>query len=196
MKPQPLRLTVVAIALFAGCLSALAQADVIIKQRAKELRDQNNVRQGVPPPTQPAAPPAARAAAAPQSPSLQRFQAGLAAFKANVPATDAQKEQLARDLVAVAQGAKPSLATARKFASDFAAACLEKPLPSASRARLVQEIDAVLNPAKYPNAKPEGIFADIQAILQENGTARSQAIAVANDVKALAAEVQKAGGGS
>ena len=34
----------------------LAGPDVIIKQRAKEVRDQNNVRQGVTAPSQPAQP--------------------------------------------------------------------------------------------------------------------------------------------
>jgi len=36
--------------------NAFAQADVIIKKRAQEIRDQNNVRQGVAPPSQPAQP--------------------------------------------------------------------------------------------------------------------------------------------
>ena len=35
---------------------SFGQSETIIRNRAKELRDQNNVRQGVPPPTQPAQP--------------------------------------------------------------------------------------------------------------------------------------------
>ena len=57
----------------------------------------------------------------------------------------------------------------------------------------MQELDAVLNPAKYPQAKLEGIIRDVQAIFQENGLARMKAVAIADDVKAIAAEIQKGG---
>ena len=52
----------------------------------------------------------------------------------------------------------------------------------------------MLNPAKYPMAKLDGILRDIQAIFQENGLARMKALAIADDVKAIAAEIQKGGG--
>jgi len=44
--------------------NAFAQADVIIKKRAQEIRDQNNVRQGVTPPSQSAHPATTPAASA------------------------------------------------------------------------------------------------------------------------------------
>ena len=44
--------------------SSFGQADVIIKKRAQEIRDQNNVRQGVTPPSQPAQPSTAPATSA------------------------------------------------------------------------------------------------------------------------------------
>jgi hypothetical protein len=56
----------------------------------------------------------------------------------------------------------------------------------------VQELDAVLNPGKYPQARPEKIIEDIQAIFQENGLSRMKALAIANDVQKVAAEVRKA----
>jgi len=180
-------------------VSACAQADpaVIIRERAKELRDQNNVRQGVAPPTQPAQPrvtPAAGPAAPALSPALLQFNTSIAAIKSDVQLTPEQQQKLAQNLFAAAQGPKPSLASASKLASDVAVAFAEKPLSSASRARFVQELDAVLNPAKYPQAKPEGIVRDVQAIFQENGLARAKAVAIADDVKAIAAEIQKGGG--
>jgi len=174
--------------------SVQAGPEVIIRERAKELRDQNNVRQGVQPPTQANSPGYGAAAAAPAaSPALTKFAADLAALKAGVPATAAQKQQLARDLVLMAQGAKPALATAAKLVDDLAVAFEEKPLSAASRGRLTQELDAVLNPAKYPQAKMDGIFADAQAIFQDNGAARKIATAISADIKALAAEIQKGG---
>lgn len=179
--------TVLAGSLFAG-------PETIVKQRAKELSNQNNVRQGVAAPVRPVTAPRSAVAAPPAaSPALGRLRSSLAAFKAGQPATAAQKEQLARDLVAVAQGAKPSLATATKLAEELAGAFVEKPLSPSSRARLVMELDALLNPAKYPQAKPEGIYADVQAIFQANGLERRNAVTIADQVKALAGEVR--GGG-
>ena len=172
--------------------------DVQIKQRAKEIRDQNNVRQGVAPATQasPALAPAAPGGtAAPNlSPSLVQFQTGLASIKADTQVDTAQRKQLSQELLAAAQGAKPSVSSVNKLVADLAAAFAEKPLPASSRGRLMVELDAVLNPAKYPQAKPEGIFRDIQAIFQENGLARNKAVVISEDVKAISAEVQ--GGGA
>jgi hypothetical protein len=91
------------------------------------------------------------------------------------------------------QGPKPSRAALTKLTDDLTAAFAEKPLSPTSRARLVQELDAVFNPGKYPSAKLDGIFADIQAIFQENGLSRNKAVAIADDVKAISAEIQKGG---
>jgi len=173
----------------------LAGPDVIIRERAKELRDQNNVRQGVPPPSDPTQPSALpNAPATPTlSPALARFQTDLASIKSDNPPTADQKQKLTQELLLSAQGPKPSLAAANKLTEDLALAFVEKPLSSTSRARLTQELDAVLNPGKYPQAKLDGIFADIQAIFQENGLARSRAVAIAGDVKKISEEIR--GGG-
>jgi hypothetical protein len=178
--------------------STLTYADpgVIIRERAKELRDQNNVRQGVESPAQQTQPAAnANAPAAPTlSQGLLRFNTEINAIHADSTVAADQKQKLAQDLVAGAQGARPSLVTASKLAADVAAAFAEKPLPATSRGRLVQELDAVLNPAKYPQAKLEGILKDIQAIFQDNGLARMKAVAISDDVRAVAAEIAKGGG--
>jgi hypothetical protein len=178
-------------------ISTLAFADpaVIIRERAKELRDQNNVRQGVEAPTQPNQPAAnANAPAAPMlSQGLLRFNTEINSIRADSTVAPEQKQKLAQALVAGAQGPRPSLATASKLAEDVSAAFAEKPLSATSRARFVQELDAVLNPGKYPQAKLEGILKDIQAIFQENGLARQKAVAIADDVRAMATEIQKGG---
>jgi hypothetical protein len=183
---------------FALCLAAIlvpaavfAQADQIIKQRAKELRDQNNVRQGVTPSTVPPAAHPAPAVAAPptaQQQALSRFQSALAAITAGSQVTVAQKQALSRDLLGAAQGVpRPLPATVDKLVAELTAAFSEKPLSATSRARFVQEVDAVLNPAKYPQAKMDAIYADIQAIFQENGLARNKAVEIADTLKAAAA---------
>ena len=166
--------------------SAFGGPESIIKQRAKELSNENNVRQGVAPPSQPQPPPQTQATPPPPpSPSISSLSADLAAFKAGTTPTEQQKQKLANDIVAVAQGNKPSAAAAAKLADSLAAACCEKPLSAASRARLVQEIDAVLNPTKYPKANMDGIFGDVQAIFQENGLERKRAVEISDNLKAL-----------
>jgi hypothetical protein len=174
--------------------SAVGQG-VQVKQRAKEIRDQNNVRQDLAPATQASPSTAAPGGtAAPNlSPSLVRFQTGLASIKAGTQVEAAQKEQLSQQLLAAPQGAKPSAGSVNKLVADLAAAFAEKPLPASSRGRLMVELDAVLNPARYPQARPEGIFRDVQAIFQENGLARSKAVVIAEDVKAISTEVQAGG---
>ena len=105
--------------------TAFAGPDVIIKQHAKDIRDQNNVRQGVAPPVatvQPARPSATTAAApTPVQQSLVRLRADLVAIKPNAPVTPEQKQQVARDLQATAQGAKKlSYGTAAVVADGLA----------------------------------------------------------------------------
>lgn len=182
-----------AAALAAG--SVLAGPEVSVREHAKELSNQNNVRQGVAPPTQPTSAATATPAAAPPrlSPAIAKLQTDLATIKADSLVTAEQKQKIAEDLTQAAQGAKPSPAVSDKLAANLAAACAEKPLSPTSRARLAQELDAVLNPGKYPQAKLDGIYADVQAVFQENGMKRNAAVAIADDVKALSADIQKGG---
>jgi hypothetical protein len=162
----------------------LAGPDVIIRERAKELSNQNNVRQGVAPPTQPTQPATANAPTGPTlSPSLVRFQTELAGIHADAQVTADQKQKLSQDVLLAAQGNKPTQESVNKFVDDLTAAFSEKPLSATSRARFTQELDAVLNPAKYPQAKLDGIYTDMQAIFQENGLARSKAVALVEKVK-------------
>ena len=106
-----------------------AGTDAIIKQRAREVSNQNNVRQGVAPPTQPSQPPATAPA---QTQTITRLQTDLAAIKAAAPVTVEQKQKITTDLIAAAQSAKPSSAVAAKLAEDLLAAFAAKPLSTAS----------------------------------------------------------------
>src|ERR1041384_6933004 len=167
---------------------AFGGPEQIIKQRAKDVANQNNAQQGVPPPTQPSAP---TAPAIPSlSVSLTHFQVTLAGIQADSQISAAQKQKLTQDLLDAAPGAKPSQAAAAKLAEDLAAAFAQKPLPESSRAKLVRELDAVLNPGKYPQAKLDGIFADIQASFQANGLSHTKAGAASGDAQANLAEHQ------
>ena len=178
--------------------SVFAGADVIILKHAREIKDQNNVRQGIASPSQPAQPtptPATSASATPIQQSLAKLRADLTGIKANPPVTAAQKEQLAKDLMAVAQGgSKPSQATAANLANGLAAAFAEKPLADKECSRLLSDLAAVLNPAKIQATQMQAIHNDIQAIFQNNGVARKDAIKLMDQVKAVGAETQKTAG--
>jgi hypothetical protein len=177
---------------------------IIVEQRARELRDQNNVRQGVTPPSPPAPPaqpaqlpptPGTRVSPTPIQLRIAKLRADLTAIKANSPATADQKQASARDLMAAAQGAsKPSQSTTAALAVSLAAAFAEKPLADKDCGRLLSDLAAVLNPAKIQASQMQAIYADIQAIFQANGLARKDAIKIVDQVKAVGAETQKSPG--
>jgi hypothetical protein len=178
--------------------NVFGQADIIIKQRAKEIRDQNNVRQGISPATQPAPPsqPATPTASSTPTPllkqNLAKLQTDLAAIPANSTVTATQKQQITKDLLACAQGAgKPSDGTTGPLAESLAAAFAQKPLSDTDRARLVSRLAAVLNPANIQPAQMQAIYADIQAIFQVNGMARKDAVKIVDQAKAVGAETQR-----
>lgn len=192
-------LTVVAsLGLLAGhALGQGAQADQI-KRRAKELSNQNNVRQGVPPPAPPRANPAPTAskpaatnpAATPQQ-GVAKIQADIAGLKPGSPATAEQKQQFIKDIAVACRGAKPSLPAVTSFVSELTTALSDKTLDAAQQSRLAQDIEAVLNSAAMPSSQFDAIIADVQAILQVGGAKRNLAASAANNLKAVGLEVRK-----
>jgi len=177
--------------------SVLAGPEIVLK-RARETRDQNNVRQGVASPAQPtqpvapAAPPAATAPNPQLQQSLAKVRANLAAIQANATVTPGQKQQLTTNLLACAQGAsKPSPGTVAALSESLTAAFAQKPLSEGSRNRLVSDLAVVLNPAKYTATQMQAVCGDVQAIFQANGMARREAVQIADQVKAVAAETQR-----
>ena len=174
-----------------------AQADQI-KRRAKELSNQNNVRQGVAPPTQR---PASQQPTAPKSSATNpaassrlgsaKIQADIAGLKPGSLATPEQKQQLIKDLAVACRGAKPSLPAVTTFVNELTAALADKTLDSARQARLAQNIEAVLNSASMPSAQFDAIIADVQAILQTGSPNRNLAASVAGKLKAVGLEARK-----
>ena len=174
--------------------SALGQSDVIIKQHAKEIRDQNNVRQGVTspaPPPQAARPAPTTAAPNPVQQSLAKVRADLTAIQPGSQVTAQQKQQLLKDLLATAQGAnKPSSATVTALVEELSTACAQKSLADKDLTRLLTDLAAVLNPANIQPTQMQAIFSDVQAIFQVSGLARKDAIKISDAAKAVAAEAR------
>ncbi len=204
---KPLLLLLLAAGLFAQqTFGQGAQADQI-KRRAKDLNQQNNVRQGVAPPAQTPAkpvtvpPPVTARPAAPVPPvpvqqqHVARLKAGLASLKAGTPMTAEQKKQFTNDLLAAARGPKkPSVAAVGKFVNNFATALGGKTLDPAQQSRLAQNLEAVVNSAAMPVTQMDAIAGDVQAILEVCGAKRNDAVSVAKDLKALAAELRQPAG--
>jgi len=173
-----------------------AQADQI-KRRARDLSNQNNVRQGIASPAQPASRPAtvvSRPASNPPTPQQQniaRIQADLAVLKAGSPATATQKQNLVNNLTAACRGTKPSSAAVTALVEELTAAWGDKKLEPAKLSRLAQDIEAALNNAAMPSSQFDAIIADVQAILQVGGAKRTEAISAANKLKAVGLEVRR-----
>jgi type VI protein secretion system component VasK len=123
--------------------------------------------------------------------SVAKVRADLTAIQPNSQVTAQQKQQLAKDLLATAQGAnKPSSATIAALAEELSSALVQKPLPDKDRNRLLTDLAAVLNPANIQPTQMQAIFGDIQAIFQVNGIARKDAVKITDAVKAVAAETR------
>jgi hypothetical protein len=173
-------------------VNAFADSSVIIKQRAKELSNENNVQQGVPPPSQPQSTPAAKqpTVATPLQVCIAHLRTDLAALKPDPAPTAAQKQQLTQHLIDTAQHAKPSPQTAGKLATDISTALAQNPMSGTDRDRLLSDINAALNPEKYQPDQLANIYADAQAIFQVAGVKRTAAAAIGDDLKAIAAETK------
>jgi hypothetical protein len=194
--------------LVTGELSAQAH---IIKQRARELNEQNNARQGITPatpatparpatgPAQPAPPPQPMVA----SPEVLR-QYDITNLKADLagmePGTDLKPEQsgqLTQHLKISARGAaKPSDKTIAQLSSNLAAALSKARLTDANHAQIAGDLVSVLNCGGVPAAETQQRITSVQATLQRGGVERKLAVAVANDLKAAAGEIQKPSGKS
>lgn len=176
-------------AILAGSL--FAGPETIIRQRAKELSNQNNVRQGVASPATSAQPAPAPSPVSGQAAGVGRLPTDLAAIRLNAPVPLVQNQLITQDLMAIAGVTKVSSATAAKLARGMSEALSTKTFSPADRARLVQDLNAALGTPNLPPLQMQAVLADIQAIFQSNGLPRTSAVAIVDSVKAMSAEVLK-----
>ena len=171
---------------------AQGAAGYIAKQRAKEVVNQSNVRQGVAAPGAPAAPPPAAQPARPLPPDpVAKLKADITAITGSSAVSAEQKKQLATDLLACARGSKkPALATVDKFANSLSAALAGKSIEASVAARLAQDINLALNSASLSAQRGIELGDDVQAILQTAGLTRGAAVNVTGELKAVVAELQ------
>lgn len=188
--------SVVGLFLSVGLLHAGSES--IIKQKAKDLRDQNNARQGAaPPPRTPAQPPATvpqpTVPAAPltaQQQALGRLQKDLTALRPGSEITPVQKQQLARSLAGVAQGLKPKPELTTRLADDLAAALGSKLLANPTRTKLLQNLSTALNAGRFAPAQVNQAVADTLNLLKGAGVDQEVASRVATSVRAMAEDLK------
>jgi hypothetical protein len=201
MKRQWFVVLVVAFTMLSG-LQVFGGSEQIIKQRAKDLRDQNNAAQGVAPPARATAPPgtsqqpvqsAPAQPLTPQQQAMARLQSSLAAIRPGAQITPELKDQLTRSLMAVSQATpKPSSQTAMRLSGDLAGALSQKLLSTAARNRLAQNLAAILDPAKVQQSQVADVVKDIQAIFESNGVPAADARKAAGSAQAVSEELRKA----
>jgi len=190
MLPYLLSLTLFAV------VTAHAGPETLVKQRAKDVRDQNNSRQGVPaapPASQPSGPtPVELSRPTSSKPNAtSKLKADLASWQTQKPVKPEAKQEFADDLQSAGKGSKrPSTAALKKFSDSLAEVLAGKPLESADLARLVQNLNLAVNSASLSGERTDEIAAEVQAVIEKVGVTGSTAAAPVNDLKAVMDELR------
>lgn len=187
------------IALASGLIAGNAAASaILVKEKAKQFRDQNNQQQGIPPqPGYPTAPPGAppsgaQGIAPAQQQLIDKLQADLGAIKPGASVAAEQKEQLQNDCSALAKGvSRPTKPALAKLAVDLSAALSGKAVSAKEQAQLARAVNVVVNSANLSAAQVQTYVNAAQSALKTSGIAEQDVENVVADLKAIAAELQK-----
>jgi len=188
----------------AGNITLRAQSDMIIKQRAKDLRNANDAQvraqdgrdtpapanqAPVPAPAPPPPPPSQAEIELKQN--LDKLQTDLVAIKPGAPAGDEVKQMLQVDFLTLVKGSvRPSTNSLNKLAEDLAAALSGASSPR-EQGQLAQAINAVVNSSMSTPAKAQPFVVVAQTSLKSSGVSDAGVQAVTADLKAIVDEVQK-----
>jgi hypothetical protein len=187
--------TLLALALLAGAQTSQAQSDIIAKQRARNIRDANNLETPVTPPSTGApnvpAPPSPGISPEQQQ-NINKLGTDFGVFQAGATATDAQKTQLQTDLMTLAKGSvRPSKESLKKLVDDLAAALAGKDAALKQPAQLAANLNVVVNSANLSPPRASDFIDGAQTLLKKNGVAEADAQKVGDDLRAIAAELRK-----
>jgi hypothetical protein len=170
--------------------SACGQAEVIVRERAKSLANQNNTSQGVP---TPARTPTPQAPMPQPNPALNATLQNIASLQADLAGLEgdpAKKQSLINNLSAAPQGSRPSKTSVSRLADDLATALAGKKVIPEHQKKLAQYLRAMLNSSHLSPAQQRTILADVPKILQSGGVPAEDAMKIANDLKAIALETK------
>jgi polyhydroxyalkanoate synthesis regulator phasin len=123
--------------------------------------------------------------------SVTQLADDLAAIKSGSNVTKEQKEALANDLIAMADGAtKPDKALVDELVADLYAALDDGELSTKEAKKLASDIEDVMNSANIPKSEVDKAIADAKAILLASGVTKADAQVIVEDLQAIAAELQ------
>lgn len=127
-----------------------------------------------------------------QQANVSELAADLQRLRGQSAVTEAQKQALAEDLLALADGAtKPDEELVEQLANDLADALADGEISQREAVKLVSDIEQVMNSANIPKTEVDAVIADAQAILIASGVTKSDAQEIAADLKAIAAELRQ-----
>jgi len=191
-----------ALLLVTAISTACAGSEYLIKQRAKDVRDQNNERQGVDSsapsgggaqanPPAPLAYPAPRPAGPKLSPQASLIGESLEAVAGVGEVTDDSQRQLVESLSAAARATeKPSEAKLRKLGKDLAIALVDAKINASQRSRLATQLERALNDP-LTATEMEALAAEVTNMLRDAGAGKVDSTIVSNDLKSIIAEIQR-----
>ena len=179
-------------------VAAWAGSEQIIKQRAKDIRDQNNTKQGVPPPassTHPAGPQpqAVILAPTPEQASTKRLSAAIEPIIAGANVTPEQRQKLNSDIMAaVPAPTKPSKESVTRLSDELIRGLIAKPVSGSQRERLVANLVSSLgNAAKLSPSQLDAAASDMQAIFHSAGLPNPDAGKISDALRSVVGEAQK-----
>src|SRR5262249_54171182 len=146
--------------------------EVLVRERAKNIANQNNAQQGAPAqPAQPGPAAAPMPPPAPRPPSVQqqnltKLKADLARVRQAGKATDAAKQEFVKDLQAVVQGkGRPSSATLSNLADHLLAEIASGKVPASLDDKVVSKLQVLLNSGGLPASRSKEIAGEAQTAL-------------------------------
>jgi hypothetical protein len=183
--------------LLLGSLTARAQSDMIIKQRARALQNGNNAQPAAPPPAAPApaaptVPPPPQGMSADQKVLVDKLEADLTAIKPGSTNTVELKQALTNDFSAlIKSGTKPTPASLTKLAADLSAALSAGGVSGRDLGQLAKAINVVMNSASVNTAQAQSFVVVAQTSLKSSGVADPDLKTVTDDLKGIVTDVQK-----
>lgn len=180
---------------------AMASA-VLVKERAKSVRDQNNQQQGVatPPPNNPSsgapsgggASSGAQGISSAQQSLIDRLNNDLTVIKVSTPATAVQKQHVQDDLASLSKGAnKPSKTALAKLSQDLTTALVEKQLSSKDLGQLAKNINIVVNCGFLTADRAQTFVNESRIILKNAGVSDPTVQLIVKDLNIIIVEIQR-----
>ena len=160
-----------ALALGLILLQATAWADVYSSalQKARNINEMNNARQGItgqPAPPPPAPPPQPDPVLLATLQNITNLQADLATLQRD----PGRKQPLINDLNAAASGAHPSNESVTRVAEDLSSLLAGKTLPPDQLRKLAQALHAFSNSSHLSEAQQHALLAETSRVFQGPGS--------------------------